>query len=501
MTVRLLIAECIHEVCSFNPVPTQYEDFSIHRGQALFEYHRNLGSEVGGALQVLRAEPNLELHPTYGARGITSGGTIAQADFDRLAGEWLDAVRQAGRVDGAYFALHGAMASTQEVDPEGYFLQEARKILGEEIPIVASFDLHGILTDRMLEHADAIVVYHTYPHVDFFETGQRAARLLLRLLRKEIRPVTARVAIPALVRGDELITSSGVFGQIVGQARAIEQGPGGLSAGMFIGNPFTDVPDLCSDSVVVLDGDAEGAQREALRLAEGFWEHRHKMQARLTSLEESVRLAHATQGTVILMDAADATSSGASGDSNAILVELMRSGYRGSALVPIVDAAAVADAVRAGIGATVRTRVGGALDSKRFRPQEIQATVRMLSDGRFRSESFGQTWVAGTTAVLQAENITLVVTSRPVHLYDRSLFLAHGLDPKQFDLVVVKSPHCQPHMYAEWCARLINVDAPGSTSANLPTLGHTRCGRPIFPLDGDVSFTPQVRLFSRQSKP
>jgi microcystin degradation protein MlrC len=393
------------------------------------------------------------------------------------------------------------MASTQEEDPEGYFLQEARKILGVHIPIVASFDLHGILTDRMLQHADAIVVYHTYPHVDFFETGQRAARLLLRLLRKEIRPVTARVAIPALVRGDELITASGVFGQVVGQARHTEQSSGGLSAGMFIGNPFTDVPDLCCNSVVVLDGDVERAGREALRLAEEFWEQRRKMQARLTGLEESVRLAKSTQGTVVLMDAADATSSGASGDSNAILVELIRGGYRGSALVPIVDAATVQDAVRAGIGGTVQTKIGGSLDTKRFRPQSIRAAVRMLSDGRFRSESFGQTWFAGTTAVLQADNVTLIVTSRPVHLYDRSLFLAHGFDPRQFDLVVVKSPHCQPHMYADWCARLINVDAPGSTSANLPTLGHTRCRRPIFPLDGDVPFTPQARLFSRQRQP
>jgi microcystin degradation protein MlrC len=379
-------------------------------------------------------------------------------------------------------------------------LQEARKILGEHIPIVASFDLHGILTDRMLQHADAIVVYHTYPHVDFFETGQRSARLLLRLLRKEIRPVTARVAIPALVRGDELITASGAFGQIVGQARHIEQSSGGLSAGMFIGNPFTDVPDLCCDSVVVLDGDVDRAQRDALRLATEFWEQRRKMQARLTSLEESVHLAKSTHGTVVMMDAADATSSGASGDSNAIFAELIRSDYRGSALVPIADAAAVRDAARAGIGANVQTKVGGSLDTKRFRPQGIQATVRMLSDGRLRSESFGQAWFAGTTAVLQADNVTLVVTSRPVHLYDRSLFLAHGLDPRQFDLVVVKSPHCQPHMYADWCARLINVDAPGSTSANLPTLGHTRCRRPIFPLDGDVPFTPQVRLYSRQRK-
>ena len=496
---RILIAECIHEICSFNPVPTCYDDFAIQRGNALFEYHRSLGSEVGGALKIFAAEPKLEVVPTFGARGITSGGTIAQADFERLARELLDAVRQAGPVDGAYFALHGAMASTGEEDPEGHFLQEARKILGEKIPIVASFDLHGILTDRMLKHADAIVVYHTYPHVDFFETGQRSARLLLRLLRKEIRPVTARVAIPALVRGDELITATGVFGKLIGQAQQIEQSKNGLAAAMFIGNPFTDVPELCCDSVVVTDGDPDRAQREALRLAAEFWENRRVMQAWLTSLEESVRIANGTQGTVILMDAADATSSGASGDSNAILRELVRGDYRGRALLPIVDAAAVQDAVRAGIGAVVRTKVGGTLDAKRFQPLEIEGTVRMISDGRFRSESFGQSWYAGTTVVLQIDNITLVVTSRPVHLFDRSLFLAHGLDPKQFDLVVVKSPHCQPHMFAEWCARLINVDAPGSTSANLPTLGHTRCRRPIFPLDADVTFTPRVRLFSRSS--
>ena len=494
---RVLIAECIHEICSFNPVPTRYEDFSIQRGNALFDYHRPLGSEVGGALKILDAEPNFTLVPTFGARGITSGGTIAHADFKRLMDEFLDALRQAGPVDGAYFALHGAMASTEEDDPEGYFLQEARRILGEQIPIVASFDLHGILTDRMLQHADAIVVYHTYPHVDFFETGQRSARMLLRLLRKEIKPVTARVAIPALVRGDELITATGVFGKIVARAQEIEQSPGGVSAGMFIGNPFTDVPELCCNSVVVTDGDPERSESEALRLAAAFWEQRHKMQARLTGLVESVRVATTAAGTVILMDPADATSSGASGDSNAILCELLRAGYRGRALVPIVDAAAVQDAVRAGIGACIRTTVGGSLDAKRFHPLEIEAVVWMISDGRFGSESFGQTWLAGMTAVLQADNITLVVTSRPVHLYDRSLFLAHGLDPRQFDLVVVKSPHCQSHMYADWCARLINVDAPGSTSANLPTLGHTRCRRPIFPLDSEVPFKPRVRLFSR----
>jgi len=494
---RILVAECIHEVCSFNPVHTRYDDFLVNRGERMLAYHRGIGSEIVGALGVFAGRPGTVAVPTFSARGITSGGTIPAADFRRIADEFLSDLRAAGPVDAAYFALHGAMSAASEDDPEGYLLAEARKILGEAIPIVASFDLHGILTERMLRHTDAIVLYHTYPHIDFRETGERAARLLLRLLDKTIRPVTARVRIPALVRGDELITETGVYGKLVQEAQAIERGPGGLSAGIFIGNPFTDVPDLACYSVVCTDGDPDLASREAVRLAELFWERRAAMQARLTPLAEAVSQAMAVQGgTVALVDAADATSSGASGDSNAILRELLAAGYSGRALIPIVDPAAVAAAFAAGIEGTVRVTVGGAFDP-RFRPVEVTAQVRLLSDGRFRSESFGQGWYGGHTAVLQAGAITLVVTTRPVHLFDRSLFLAHGQDPRAFDLVVVKSPHCQRHMYADWCAKLINVDAPGSTSANLPTLGHTRCQRPVFPLDANVSFTPRVELFTR----
>jgi microcystin degradation protein MlrC len=121
----------------------------------------------------------------------------------------------------------------------------------------------------------------------------------------------------------------------------------------------------------------------------------------------------------------------------------------------------------------------------------------LLSDGRFRSESFGEEWLAGPTTVLEAANFTLVVSSRAVNLYDRSFFYAHGQNPERFEAVVVKSPHCQNHMYADWCAQMVNVDAPGSSSANLRCLGHTRCARPMFPLDADVTFQPQAKLFQR----
>jgi microcystin degradation protein MlrC len=495
---KILIAECKQEVASFNPVLSHYDDFSVSFGDDLLARHRGVRSEVAGALSVFDSQADVQVVPACSARSITSGGILAAADFERIAREFLFSVRGAGHVDAVYFALHGAMASENEDDPEGYLLAETRKILGELIPIVVSLDLHGVLTDRMLQHSDAVVMYHTYPHVDFYETGQRAARLLVRILSGEVNPVTAAVTIPALVRGDELITETGLLGGIIRAAKAIEESPGGLVAGMFIGNPFTDLPGLCSRSVVVTDGDPARAEREALTLAEAFWEVRERLQASLTSLEEAVRIAKSTTGTVIFTDAADATSSGAPGDSNAILRALLEHGYQGRALVPIVDPPAARAAFAGGVGTTMRTRMGGAFDMRRFQPLQIEARVRMLSDGRFRSESHGDEWYAGDTAVLQAGTITLVVTSRAISLYDRSLFLAHGQDPTQFDLVVVKSPHCQERFYKAWAARLVNVDAPGATSANLKSLGHTRCARPMFPLDDAVEFTPRATLFRRR---
>ena len=121
----------------------------------------------------------------------------------------------------------------------------------------------------------------------------------------------------------------------------------------------------------------------------------------------------------------------------------------------------------------------------------------MLSDGDFVSESNGAIWRGGPTAVLQIGRHVVVATSRPVSLFDRSLFYGHGQDPTRFDAVVVKSPHCQPHFFNTWAAQTLHVDAPGSTSANLPYLGHTVCARPIFPLDKDVVFEPQARIYQR----
>ncbi len=495
---RIAIAECKQEVSSFSPATSSFADFRVVRGQQLLDHHRRVREEVGGALSVFDNDARVEVMPTFGASANTSGGILRAAEFQKLSSDFIECLSSAGPIDAAYFSLHGAMQAEGEDDPEGYLLQEARRVLGETIPFVVSLDLHGVLTDRMLIHSDAVVAYHTYPHIDFFETGVRSAQVMMKILTENYRPVTARVKIPALVRGDELITASGSIRECIQLAQQVEASDDGLSAAVMWGNPFTDVPELRTNSFVVIDGDEAAAKAKAIELANIFWKHHDKMQVPLTSLIDSVRLAAETPtGTVVMMDAADATSSGASGDSNSIIRELIRQGYRGRVLTPIVDPAAVAQAFDAGIGATIQTTIGGAVDPQRFQPLPISARVRMLSDGKFNSESFGWPWDSGNTAVLEADNITLIVGTRPVSLFDRSWFYAHGQDPRRFNMVIVKSPHCEHHMFTDWCAKQINVDAPGSTSANVKGLGHTKCQRPMFPLDDEFAFAPAADIFRR----
>ena len=492
---RIVVAECMQEISSFNPLPSEYDNFAVRRGEELFA-QRGRNSAVGGALAVFAERPDLEVVPAYSARA-GSAGLLSRAGWERLSTEFLaEAAARAKGADAVYVSMHGAMGADGELDPEGFLLERVRGIVGPEIPIVVSLDLHGILTARMLRQIDGLAVYHTYPHVDFADTGARAARLLLRVLDERARPVIARVTVPALVRGDELITKSGCYGDVIREAQRLEREGRALAAAMMIGNPFTDVPELCSQAVVVTDGDAELAVREAARLAGEFWPNRFRMQGKLIALDRAIAQAGQMRGPVIFTDAADATSSGATGDSNAILAALLKSGYDRPALVPIVDPAAAAEAHRAGVGRTVRVRLGGALD-ERFTPVEVAATVDMLSSGRAFLETSGGELNAGPTALLLAGAITIVVMTRSVSLFDRAMFLAHGRDPRAYSLVVVKSPHCEPHMFDEWAEKDFNIDAPGATSANLRSLGHRICRRPMFPLDDEVAFSPAPEVFRR----
>lgn len=495
--MRVLIAECMQEISSFNPLQSQYEDFRIETADALLA-QRSVNTAIGGALSVFDKCKEVDVVPTISARA-DSAGILSGPGWQRLSAELLQSIiPHAGTTDALYISLHGAMGAIDESDPEGFLLEEIRQAFGPDVPIVISLDLHGIVTDRMLRQIDGLAVYKTYPHVDFADTGERAARLLLRIIDHNLRPTIARVVVPMLARGDECVTRNGLYGDILAETLLLERSGAALAAAVLIGNPFTDAPELCTQAITVTERSDGVATVPAIALAEAIWAGRHRLVGKLVPIDRAVAQACHLKGPVVFTDAADATSSGASGDSNVLIKALRAGGYAGRVLAQIVDPPAAAAAHAAGVDATIEISLGGAVDNIRFSPMAVTAQVQHLSNGKAVLETMGLPVDAGLSAVLSFENFTVLVLSRPAFLFDRSLYYCNGLDPRHFDLIVVKSPHTEFHMYDRWVEKNFNVDAPGSTSANLSTLGHRQCTRPIYPIDADTPFIPHAATYTRR---
>ena len=480
---NILFAEMRQETASFNPFPTDYAMFQQFQGRQLLDKYTGTKTEISGFMDVMAEDDEISLIPTMSAASV-SGGAIPTVDLDRLIDEIVESIRQAANVNkihAVYMCLHGAMAGVTEDDPEGRLLSRVREIVGD-VPLVATIDLHAILTDRMLELCDVIVPFHTYPHVDQYETGQRAARCMRKLLSGNVTPEMVTVKIPLLVRGDELITESGKFGEAIRMCQEIEASDTGLSAGVNIGNAFTDVPELRTNVLVVRDGQQEQALEEAREIGRFMWANRELFKAELISVKESIEVARQTNGLTVFSDAADATASGASGDSNEILKALVESGFDGRCLIPIVDQPAVQAAITVGAGGTVTVSLGGTLDPGRFTPLSLEVEVVSLHDGHFTYEN-GLPGYGGSVAILRYQNIDILAVERSLYFVGQRVFASHGCDPANYRIVVVKSPNGFRPYYESIASAIYAVDVMGSTSANLNSLPYQKVARPIFPLD------------------
>lgn len=476
---KILVAHYFQETNSFHPNPTTYENFGVTRGEDLIAGGRGV---VNGAVDQFAKRSDVEIVPTYGA-GMGAGGTITHECFERISSECLEAIQQnSAGADALYFSMHGAMAAEVEKDPEGYMLQEARKILGPDVPIVISLDMHGTVTRRMLRIMQGASILHTYPHIDWYETGERAATMLLSIL-DGAKPIIASVYTPTMVRGDELKTATGVHGTFIRHLERLEERDDVLAGGIMLGHPPTDCPEQGSRIIIVTDNNRELAEREALRIGQNFWDMRERMQCVLYSVEEAIENAKKANGSVVFSDAADATSSGAPGTSNDILKGFLKSDYTGRVLFPIRDEPAVIRAMEAGIGNTITVSLGGTKDS-RFTPIDVEVTVEVLS---MRGDV--------PIAVLRAGNITIVAATQGGILCDRWMYTELGQEPKTFDVIIQKLPHTPLEYYDEWAVRNMTIDVPGAASPNIKTLGHEIVPRPIYPLDEDMTFTPEVEVF------
>jgi microcystin degradation protein MlrC len=462
---------------------------------------RGATCEEAGALHVLE-HAGVEIVPLLAARAVSSGPTRSDA-YHLLRHGILAPLRAAGPVDGVFLAMHGSLTAVDELDPEGDILAAVRAIVGPSVPVVSTLDLHGHVTLRMIENADALVAFTRYPHDDTFTTGERGARLLLGLVAGKVRPAMAIAKVPVLCSGIRGMT----FGEapmthLTARARAIEKQPGVLSASVFQVHATNDLPGMGSGGLVVTDGDFDQAVREATGIAEELWQRRHEFEPEIVSIEEGVRHGLAIKGgPVLLVDTADCVGGGAAGDSVALLRRLIELKVDALTYLTVVDPEAASACATAGIGANVKLEVGYKIDPSWGEPLVVEGTVLHLLNGEFTFSGGafgGTTGRMGLSAVLAIGSIRLFIMSRPTYDWADEQLRAAGLDPHLPKFIGVKNPMNYNFAYRDIAKGSLVLDTPGPTPATSRNLPYKRMRRPFFPIDDEI---PGLRptVFARRS--
>jgi microcystin degradation protein MlrC len=498
--MRIALGGITHEANTFCPHVTDLDDFcarQLLRGDAILENWQSMRTEQAGALSVLTRRPDCEVVPTLLARAM-SGGPVRADAFRALLDELLDRIAAARPIDAVLLVLHGAMMAEDDPDATGEMLAQVHALVGPDVPVLGTLDLHANVTARMVREATALIGYHTAPHVDMYETGQTAARVLIETVEGLITPTPALVRLPMLLPPENSTHNWGPLAEVIERGRELER-EGALFAGdvLHVGvypvQPWMDTEDVASSVVVVTDGDPDLARTCAHELAELFWANRAGFVTELVPPDEAVRRAlRRGSGTVVLCDSADSTTSGSTGDSTAILGALLHAApVAETVLANIVDPDAVARAMQAGVGATITLQVGGALSPQYYNPVALTAYVKTLSDGTFTFKGPGMRGVPhhmGRTAVLVQGGIHLAVMERGVSQWDPQLYRSLGLEPTDARIVQVKSPMAFRAAYEGIYDEVIVVAAPGAANPNLRSLNWERVPRPIYPLDLDAAW-------------
>ncbi len=484
--MRIAIGQVWQETNTFNPLPTtraDFEQFGIVRGKELVERMADT-NELGGFIQSLRSWP--EKPEIVGLVRLPAwpGGTATADTFAWIRQELCDALLHRLPVDALLMALHGALVSEAAPDVEGELLQALREMVGPHVPVVATLDLHTNITERMVRNADALVLYHTAPHMDVFETGRRGAAVMRRILAENVRPITAFQKLPLVVPAERANTQNpaSVSYALRERLQELERDPRLLAAGLATVQPWLDIPELGSAVVIVANGDGELARTICGEFAADVWRRRRDYLPELISVADGVRFAHENnEGLVVLSDSADSTTSGAPGDSNWVLRELLRYDWPRPALVTLVDSDLVEAARQRGVGEELTAELGGKRDPRFSQPMTVTTRVHNLFDARFvLSGHLARNLPIdmGPSAVLRSGQVHIVVTSRSGPHFAPQLFQTAGLDPFAASVLVAKSPCGFRAAYEGHARKILVVRAP---AARRRTSGTTNIAGSIVP--------------------
>ena len=497
---RIAVGGFQHETNTFAPTKATYDAFvhgggfpRIALGDELLKNVRRINVGLAGFIEAAEAE-GWDLVPTIFA-GATPSAHVTEDAFERIAKAITDGLASAGRIDGVYLDLHGAMVAEHLDDGEGEILARVRKVIGKDLPLVASLDLHANVTPEMVEHADALIAYRTYPHVDMADTGRASARHLALLLKSKQRLAKAFRQTPFLIPISWQCTNDQPAKGIYRKVAALESETVPTLSFLF-GFPAADFVH-CGPSVVAYGRTQADADKAADAIAALIESHEDDFDGKIWSPDEGVRhameLAKSATRPIVIADTQDNPGAGGDSDTTGMLRALVRNNAQAAATGVICDPESARAAHQAGAGNSVTLALGGKSGIPGDAPYKETFVVEKLSDGNFLAPGpffGGRMMKMGPSACLRIGDVRVVVASQKTQLADQEMYRYVGIEPTEQKILVNKS---SVHFRADFepiAAKLLICAAPGAMPADTSTLPwkHLRPGIRLKP--NGTAFAP-----------
>jgi len=479
---RIAVVEVLQETNSFSPVPTKEDQFMgespILTGNDIIPFSKKEKKELGGFIAAVEelGKGEVEIVPILKARSV-SGGPVDNNLYMRFRKEIVERLKKAGKLDGVYLSLHGAMGVQGMIDPEGDLCMAVRNVLGNDIPIGVSHDLHACVTKKRAELATFIVGYKTNPHRDFYDVGYKVGEILIKTVRGEIQPVMVVRKMKLLKGGGMNIDFLSPMRKIFKRMKSMENEKGVLSVSNFMVHLWIDVPELGWTTVAVTDNNKPLAEKLADEIAEMNWAVRTIQPPSGNSPEEAVEIAKSSWllrklGTVIFCDVSDAVGTGTPGENTWILKAIMGQAPGLISYIPIRDSVAAEKAFAAKLHDMVTVSVGGRLDKVYNKPVEFTGELIYKNKGRL-----------GKTVILKKKGIHLILTELPDSTSEPKYFTDLGLNLWKADIVVVKNLFPFRYYFLLYNRKTVNVVSPGISNIDVFKLKYKNITRPLYPLD------------------
>lgn len=501
MTQTVLLGAFAHEANTFVPEPVARSDFQARRelfGDEVLTEMADTETAMGGAIEAA-ADLDIDLIPTVAAFA-TPGGVVETETFEFYTGQIVDGVREhAADLDGIILPLHGAMVTEDHTDGEGEILERVREVVGESMPIVVTLDLHGNVSDRMVDLADALVAYETYPHIDKAATGDRGLRLLDEIMAGSVAPAIHQERPPLIAFQPKAYTPSGPMAEIMARARDLEDQSGVLKVNVLPGFYHADIPEMGFTVSTVTDDDPELARRSSRTLAEAVWSMREQLIGDYPEPPEAIAEAKALRadmaddaGPIVMADFGSNPGGGGASDGTTVLREMLEQGLTDAGWAIMYDPEVVEQCIDAGVGERVTVTLGGKSDDYHGAPIEnLDGYVKAITDGRYvnRGTSHSGKGVQnsiGRTIRFECgpnDSVTVVVAETRASAFDAEIWRHVGLPPERLDYICIPSLIAFLGDYEPLSSEVVLIDTPGLSAVNPDRFDYRHIPRPLFPLD------------------